>query len=448
MFNHISRRTLLRGAGVACALPALEAMAGTRGGTRGGARSTPSRPRRFCALYVPNGVSIPPPEHPDHATWSWFPIGKDRDYTFTRTLESLEPYRQQLTIVGGLSHPRSRNLLGHAAGDTFLTGGDIGGEYKNSISLDQVAARQIGKATRHASLTLSCDGGIGYKSRVSTLSFGPSGNALPSESSPRQIFERTCNPGGQLSDEAERRRLRQERKVVDLIKADSQELSRKLGRSDQERLDEYLGTLAELEDRIDRAESWIGKPVKKGETSHLQLGAVQANPGEYIRTMLDLIVLAFETDATRVATYMLSREDGMGWGDQFPIIALGLSNGHHKLSHDRDEGFFARWARYDQWLAKHCAYFLDRMSKTRDDHGSLLENTIVLYGSACSTTHNARNYPLVLAGGQRMGLKHGQYRQFSEAIPLANLFVSLLGALGLPATSLADSTGRLDAIFT
>jgi hypothetical protein len=444
MTKHLPRRTLLRGAGVACALPSLEAMLGAGAA----ARAATPRPRRFCAIYTPNGVSIPGPDHPAHAEWSWFPIGRDRDFKLTRTQESLEPFRKQLTIAGGLSHPRSRNLLGHAAGDTFLTGGDIGGEYKNSISLDQVAARQLGRATRHACLTLSCDGGIGYKSRVSTLSFGPSGNALPSESSPRQIFERTCNPGDAQSDEATRRRLREGRKVVDLVKADSQDLARHLGRDDKDRLDEYLGTLAEIEDRIDRAESWIGKPVKKGETGHLQLGAVQANPGEYIRTMLDLIVLAFQIDATRIATYMVAREDGMGWGDQFPVIALGLPGGHHKLSHDRDEGFHVRWSRYDQWLVKHFAYFLERMSKTRDEHGSLLENTVVLYGSACSTTHNARNYPLVLAGGQRMGLKHGQYRQFSEATPLSNLYVSLLGALGVPAPSFADSTGKLDAIFT
>src|SRR5262245_18762766 len=221
----IDRRTFLRGVGAAVALPPLEAMA---------ARPSAPRPRRLCVLYVPNGVSIAPPDHPAHADWSWFPHGKGRGFTFTKTLESLEPLRKQITVLGGLSHPRSRNLLGHAAGDTFLTGGDIGGEYRNSVSLDQVAARQLGRATRHPCMTMSCDGGIGYKSRVSTLAFGPNGNPLPSESSPRQIFERYCSAGDAGAAQVERQRLHESRKVVDLVKADSQELSRRLGRDDQD----------------------------------------------------------------------------------------------------------------------------------------------------------------------------------------------------------------------
>jgi hypothetical protein len=434
------RRTFLRGLGVACALPSLEAMA-----QRG--RAAGPKPRRLCALYFPNGVSIPPSDHPAHETWSWFPMGKGSTFRFAKTLESLEPFRRQLTVVGGLSHPRSREILGHAAGDTFLTGGDIRGEYRNSISLDQVAAAQLGRATRHPCMTLSCDGGVGYKSRVSTLAFGPGGTPLPSESSPRQIFERYCTAAEPGSEAFQRQRLQEGRKVVDLVKADAADLARRLGGDDRARLGEYLDTLSDIEDRIERAESWIGKPVKKSDASHLRLGVVQANPAEYIRTMYDLIVLAFQTDATRVVTYMIAREDGMGLGDKFPVIALGLK-GHHSLSHDQNEGAFERWARYDQFLTQQFAYFLKRMSETRDEHGTLLENTIVLYGSACSTTHNARNYPLVLAGGQNMGLKHGRFRRFSEHIPLTNLFVSLLNAVGVPASSFSDSTGRLDEIFS
>jgi hypothetical protein len=437
----IDRRTLLRGLGVACGLPSLEAMA-----------ARPAPPRRLCVIYVPNGVSLPGPDHRAHREWSWFPLhptpGAGRSFTFTRTLESLERFRSQLTVLGGLSHPRSRDVQGHAAGDTFLTGGDVKGEYRNSISLDQVAAVPLGRKTRHACMTLSSDGGIGYKTRVSTLSFGPGGNPLPSQSSPRQIFERYCNVADASAAQQERARLRAGRKVVDLVEADAQDLARRLGKADRDRLDEYLGTLSELEARIDRAESWIGKPVKPGDTSGLRLGAVPANPAEYLRTMYDLIVLALQTDATRVITYMVAREDGLGMADQFPILALGLGSGHHALSHDRSGGFHERWARYDQFQAQQFAYFLERMARTRDEHGTLLENTLVLYGSACSTTHDARNYPLVLAGGQRMGLQHGHYRRFSEAVPLANLFVSMLNALDVPAHAFADSTGRLDQIFS
>jgi hypothetical protein len=443
------RRTLLRGLGVACALPSLEAMA-----------ARPTSPRRLCVIYVPNGVSIPGPDHPAHREWSWFPIhptpadrrgdpglGAGRAFTFTRTLESLERFRRQLTVLGGLSHPRSRDVQGHAAGDTFLTGGDVKGEYRNSISLDQVAAVPLGRATRHACMTLSSDGGIGYKTRVSTLSFGPGGDPLPSLSSPRQIFQRYCNVADASTAQQERVRLQAGRKVVDLVNADAQDLARHLGKQDRERLDDYLSTLSEIEARIDRAESWIGKPVKPGDSRGLQLGAALANPAEYLRTMYDLIVLALQTDATRVVTYMVAREDGMGMADQFPMLALGLKSGHHALSHDRSGGSFERWARYDQFQAQQLAYFLERMARTRDEHGTLLENTLVLYGSACSTTHDARNYPLILAGGQRMGLQHGQYRQLGDAVPLSNLFVSMLRALNVPAQRFADSTGRLDQIF-
>ncbi len=434
----IDRRTLLRGAGVACALPPLQAM---------GAPTRP-KPKRLCVFYFPNGVSIPPSDHPGHNDWSWFPLGTGRNFTFTRTLESLEPFREQLTVLGGLSHPRSRNLLGHAAGDTFLTAGDIGGEYRNSISLDQVAARALGRATRHPFMSLSCDGGIGYKSRVATLSFGVNGDPLPSESSPRQIFERIYGDSDLRSGQIERRRLHENRKVVDLVRADSRDLSRRLGRADRLRFDEYVSTLSEIEERINRAESWIGKPIKRGDVSRLRLDAVQAKPAEYVRTMCDLIVLAFQTDTTRVATYMLAREDGLGWGDQFPAAAVGLSGGHHAITHDRAEGSYERWARYDQWIAQQFAYLIGRLSETGDEHGTLLENSLVLFGSACSTLHNARNYPLVLAGGQNMGLVHGQFRQFPESLPLSNLFVSMLNALGIPAASFADSTGKLGRIFT
>jgi hypothetical protein len=462
----IPRRTFLRGAGgVACALPALDAMAApTAPAATAGLSSTPAsaasvatrtpaagaraRPRRLCVLYVPNGVSVPPDDHPAHADWTCFPLalsaGFDRALEFTKTLEPLSSFREQLSIVGGLSHPRSRNLLGHAAGDTFLTGGDIGGEYRNSISMDQVAARALGRATRHTCLILSSDGGIGYKSRVSTLSFDAGGNPIPSEANPRQIFERFFRREDAGSEAAARRRLAESRKVVDVVAADARELGRRLGAQDRHRLEEHMTVLAEIEDRIDRAESWIGRPV--GVTARaaraLRLDANQASPAEYIRTMCDLIVLAFQTDLTRVVTYMIAREDGLGLGDQFPRLALGLG-GHHQLSHDRNEGAFERWARYDRFLAEQLAYFLRRLSETRDAHGPLLESTVVLYGSACSTTHNARNYPLVLAGGQAMGLGHGRYLRLPESTPLANLFVSLLSAVGVRVRSFADSTGAL-----
>jgi hypothetical protein len=173
------------------------------------------------------------------------------------------------------------------------------------------------------------------------------------------------------------------------------------------------------------------------------------DPQAYIRATIDMMVLGFQTDMTRVMTYMMAREDGMGLGENFPNLALGIKKGHHTISHDKSKGHWQEWGSYDAWLASQFAYFLKRMSETSDEHGPLIDNTLMLYGSACSTTHNARNYPLVLAGGENLGVKHGSYTVFDEKeTPMSNLFVSMLNAAGVPVDSFGDSTGKLPAVFS
>lgn len=438
---HLSRRTFLQGVGVSCAMPWLEGMAWASGGAR-------EAPRRLCYVYTPNGISLPGASDADYRQWRWFPDGAGADYRFTRVLESLEPHRDQLSVVGGLSHPKSRELLGHLAGDTWLTGGDLrGGAYMNSVSVDQVAAHQLERHTRYPSLVLSVDGGVGYKSRVSTLSFDFEGRPIPSESRQREIFERYFSGGG-ATTEARRRSLEQGRKVVDLVLEDGRDLKRRLGTRDGRKLDEYLASLSQVEEQVRRNEAWLDVPMKPFDASRLDLDPrPTVDPEAYLRATLDLMVLGFQTDITRVVTFMAGREDGMGFADNFPKLALGIDKGHHTISHDLAEGHWEEWGRYDRWQAEQLAYFLGRMRETEDEHGSLLDHTLVLYGSSCSTTHNARNYPTILAGGSAMGLRHGRYLKYDEATPFSNLLLSTLRAAGVEAESFSDSTGALGAPF-
>lgn len=437
---NLKRRTFIKGLGLACALPYLEAMSKD-------VKANPNLIKRCVFSYVPNGVSMPSEKNESFKDWFWFPHGEGKNFTFTKTQEPLKAFRKNLLYLGGLSHPRSRNLLGHAAGDTWLTGGDIGGTtYKNSVSVDQLASRHLGKSTRFPYLALSCDGGVGYKSRVSTCSFDLNGKAVPTESNPREIFERYFSANDAKSKTERKRRLEQGKKVVDLIMEDAKNLNRSLGKNDQKKMDEYLSSVSDVEEGIKRTESWLDVPMKKVKIDHIDFGAKQVDPKGYIRTMYDLIALAFEADITRVASYMLSREDGMGFGDKFPTIMFGYK-GHHGVSHDKSKGGYERQGRYDQFLIQQFAYFTEKLSKINDENGSILDSTISMFGSACSGTHNARNYPIVIAGGQKLGLKGGQFLKFPEKIPLSNMYTTMLNTLGVPTKKFADNTGELTDIL-
>ncbi len=436
----LERRAFLKGVGVACALPYMECMAA--------APVQQPAPKRLCFMSFPNGVSLP--EDEAYKEWRWFPEGEGKNYKLTNVLSSLSPYRQDMTVLGGLSHPKSRKLLGHLAGDTFLTGGDLrGNKYLNNISVDQVAAQHLKQYTRYPSLSLSADGGVGYKSRVSTLSFDSSGLPIPTEHRHRAIFERYFSPSGGGSSAERRRSIAQNKKIVDMVLEDSRSLRQQLGQLDKHKLDQYLTSLNEVEEQIKRNEQWLDIPLKHFDSDHLQLDVDgKIDPQSHIRSLMDLMVIGYQTDMTRVMTYMIAREDGMGIGDNFPKLALGLKRGHHGISHDKTTGHWLEWGKYDQWMASNFAYFIGRMKETEDEYGSLLDSTLVLYGSPCSTTHNANNCPLVLAGGSQLGVKHGSYTRFDDHTPLTNLFVSMLNAVDVKTNEFSDSTGPLPEVFT
>tara|TARA_R110002072_G_scaffold100429_6_gene221235 strand:+ start:36396 stop:37754 length:1359 start_codon:yes stop_codon:yes gene_type:complete len=445
----LNRRSFLRGTGVAVALPMLDAMqpklsASSRPGT------PPEAIRRMCYVYFPNGASMPKENDKKWGKWRWLPHVPGKDYELTEVLKSLAPFRDKMTLLGGLSHPLSRNLLGHLAGDTWLTAGDMRGDvYKNRISVDQVAALQLKKHTRYPSLVLSTDGGVGYKSRTSTLSFDHAARPIPSEHRQRLIFERYFTPGGGVTTAERKKSLAAGKKIVDLIVEDSKRLQGRLGKADKEKLEQYLQSLDSVEEQLRRNVEWLDRPLPKFDASHIDLDiGAGVDPGAYLRSMYDLIVLALQLDLTRVVTYMTGREDGMGFADSFPNRALGIKRGHHTISHDAHEGHWQQWGRYDRWHAEQFAYFVKRLNEVKDPDGTpLLDTTEILYGGCCSTTHNARNLPLALVGGGKLGIQHGHYRKYDEATPFSNVFVGMLNAVGVKTDTFVDSTGGMPEIF-
>jgi hypothetical protein len=432
----IDRRAFLRGlGGVALALPVLDAM---------GAEIAEQAPRRFCAIYTANGMSLPKAEN-NIGEWSWFPSQEQKgEYVFGLSTQPLSPFRKQLSFVGGLYHPSGPKADPHVCSDMWLTGAPLHnpkpGTY-NSAGLDQVVALHTKQYCRQPSLVLSIDAGTGFLSRTGTISYSLEGRPIPAENNPRRVFYRLFR-GDRESLQSEHEKLQRRIKLVDAVVASARSLDQQLGKSDRERMDQYLTSLNEVESRLIASERWIDVPLKKQDYSHLNLDATsEGEPAEYYRNMFDLIALAFDADITRSVTFMLNREDGMGISDTFPL-KLGLSKTHHNLSHATDKEGQLQFAKYDQFLSERVAHFLESLNRYQDRRGSVLDNTIVLFGSGASTTHNPRNLPTLIAGGANMGLKHGTYWRSGET-RMSNVHLSILRSLGVEQESFADSTGTV-----
>ena len=440
--SRLDRRTLLQGAGVALALPFLDCMADAQ---------TKEFPRRFCSFYFPYGVGLPDKDS-EHAEWRWFPEGGERDFRFTKTLEVLEPVRQEIFILQGLSHPQCRDMGAHDTGDTFLTGSKLEGKFlKNTVSVDQVAAAAIGQQTRYPSLVLSTDGGVGEPTRASTLSFSENGHPIPAVNSPRTIFNRLF--GASDADLAgEKRTLGSSASMLDRILEHSKQVRRDLGAQDQVKLDEYLESVRQVEQRVERSQAWIETPrpeLTDADRELLQLDADDEAPKELMRTMYDLIYLTFRTDSARVATYQIgSMGDFSSKAGKFPQL-LGFAGTLHNLAHDWTKpGGVENLGKWDRHMAGQFGAFLERLRATPEGDGTLLDHTLALYGSSNSQTHNNSNYPLILGGGRGMGLRPGRYLQFSEDVPLSNLFTTALDRLQIPTEGFADSTGELSELYS
>ena len=438
----IDRRAFLKGVGgVALALPVLDAM---------GAEVTEQIPRRFCAIYTANGMSLPKSEH-GLDEWNWFPTAeREGQFVFGKSTEPLSPYRKQLSFMGGLYHPSGPKADPHVCSDMWLTGAPLHnpkpGTY-NSVGLDQVVALHTKQHCRQPSLVLSIDAGTGFLSRTGTISYSLEGRPIPAENNPRRIFNRLFL-GDRASAQSERDNLQRRIKLVDAVVESARSLDQQLAKSDRERMDQYLTSLNEVESRLIASERWIDIPLKKQDYGHLNLDATsEGEPAEYYRTMFDLIALAFDADITRSVAFMLNREDGMGISDTFPL-KLGLSKTHHNLSHAGDKDGQLQFAKYDLFLSQQLAHFFERLICYKDRNGSVLDNTIVLFGSGASTTHTPRNLPTLIAGGANAGLEHGTYWRNGET-RMSNVYLSILRSLGIEQESFADSTGTLShSIFT
>ena len=428
---NIDRRTFLRGVGgMALSLPLLECMAS-------GPVLEP--PKRLLALYVGHGFTL-------NGDWRWYPSLIDGQMHFGKSMEAFNPLATRITVLQGLEHPQCVSAGGHSTADSFLTGSNPSAAVK-SPSFDQIAARTHGQKTRYPSLVLGNEGGLGGEGRSNTLSYNQFGRGIPSTNSLRGLYDSMFNSDPALQRK-QHLRLRKDHRRLDCVLESYREIKRQLGRDDSQKLEQYMQALRDVEKEIQRMERWEATSKPQVPTDDLMLNASVRDPGAFIRTMYNLIYLAFKTDSTRYATYMLQSMNSSEW-DNIPI-ALGLGVTHHLLAHNAVQGggHLEKLGRYDKFQADLLAEFITKLADTPEGEGTMLDNTVVLYGSSNSQTHVNTDYPLMLAGGEKLGLKQGELHDFgNEAPPLSNLYLTLTNALGVPAKQFSDSSGTIREIM-
>lgn len=436
----LARRTFLQGVGATLALPMLDAMRPARAAADG------SAPRRLAYVFFPNGAIMP----------DWKPEGVGTDYELPKTLQPLAPHKSDLLVISGLAHDMAR-AHGDGAGDharscaTFLTGSHPrktdGADIEAGVSVDQVAASEIGKQTRLPSLELgieagrqagSCDSGYScaYSSNISWKS--PT-TPMAKEINPRAVFERLFGNG---VDDAKARAERNfyRKSILDFVSDDAARLRARLGQTDRRKLDEYLTSVREIEHRIEQSDVETKRqipdmPVPEGVPSQLS---------EHIRLMYDLMLVAFQTDTTRIATFMLANE-----GSNRAYREVDVKDGHHQLSHHRDdEKKVAQLQRIDQFLIEQFAYFLERLKATPDGDGTLLDHSMITYGCAISdgNRHRHEDLPCLVAGRGAGAVTTGRHMKIETETPMANLFLSQLEAVGVQRERIGDSTGKLPGL--
>jgi hypothetical protein len=443
-----SRRKFLKLGLAGMALPPFASLLGAQNGAR---PATTGKPARLVTIFFPNGVSLPPEKHSSFNDWHWFPHNPGSDYVMTKTLQPLAGLRNDFSILSGFSHPNLRSNITHSCSAQFLTGEDQSKGYKNSISYDQMFAGKIDGATRFSSIALSTTGGTGSVGRPATISVNRDGALVPAMSEPQQIFDRLFVVDERGAEERARD-IARDRSILDRVSSRLSRLNGTLAAEDRAHLDAYLTATRSLERQLGRANDWLNIPKPKVDPDLFDFDAQPTRElgTNYMRTMFDLIHMALLTDSTRVVTYQTAMENAAGRGNKLPYAA-GLSMHHHQLSHSaaRDEGGWERWAKYDQYLAERLSEFLTKMAQTPDPlaEGSLLDNTIVLYGCGTSKTHVGRNYPLIVAGGKNLGLKHGTFHRFEDERPFNDLLLTLLQQTGVETERFGDSEGTVDQIL-
>lgn len=416
----LDRRVFLRGAGVAIALPCLDAFMPTRAL---GAPAAPTRRRMVC-ICTPLGLHTP----------NLFPEETGKGYRPTPYLEVLQEFRDDLTVMSGLSHPDID--ASHDSIYSFLTSAphpERRAGFRNSISLDQLAAEHIGGQTRFPTLALSAEG--------FSLSWTRSGAIVPSDTSPSRVFARLFLEDRPEEVQAQLRRLRDGRSILDQVRDQTRQLQTGLGAADREKLDEYFTSVRELEARLANAEEWSKKPKPKVDAPQPR---DNNNPADLIgrtRLLFDLSHLALQTDSTRLITIML-----LGTSLVPPIP--GVSDGHHNLSHHgQDPNKLAQLKTVEVETLKVLRDLLGKLKQTKEEGDTLLDRTMVYFSSNLgnASNHSCKNLPTLLAGG---GFRHGQHLAFDPASPppLSNLYVSMLQRLGIETDKFGSSTGTLSRL--
>ena len=442
----LPRREVLRGLGVTIALPWLDAMSPAMAAHRTAAAQ---KALRMGFVYVPNGII--------DLKGEWTPKGEGRDFEFSEINASLEPLRDHITVLSGLAHVNGRpggdGPGDHArAGATFLTGErpvkTEGAGIRAGVSADQIAARELRKHTQIASLETGieepsvaggCDSGYSC-AYTNTISWRSSTTPNPVEDNPRRLFERLFGDGSSTDAKARLAALREQRTILDFVREDLARLRSELGATDRGKLEEYAESIRDLERRIERAEADSGRQLP---TMHRPGGAPD-NFSDHAKLMIDLQVLAFQADLTRVTTFMMGRE---GTWRSYP--GIGVPDAHHAVTHHSgDQEKIAKTVRINQHHVQMLAYMLERMESTPDVDGSLLDNSMVVYGSSISdgNQHLHHDLPVLLAGGGGGRIPGGRHLRYERETPMTNLLLSMLDIVGVPTGHLGDSTGRLEGL--
>jgi hypothetical protein len=441
--RHLTRRTVLRGLGATLALPLLDAMVPA---LTAQIRTAAAPVRRLGIFYVPNGMSMP----------YWFPKTEGPLDVLPPTLQSLAAFKDQVLLCGGLDDESANLVKGggdHArSAGTFLTCVPYkitnGADVFAAVSMDQIAARELAKETQLTSLELgiesnamlgNCDGGASC-AYTNTIAWRTPTTPLPIENDPRAVFERLFGSSGSTDPAARLARMQRDQSILDLVGDELRGLERVIGPGDQVKLDEYLEALRDIERRIEMAERQNTRELPVVE----QPIGVPSDYAEHAKLMMDLLALAFQTDLTRISTFMLAREVS---GRAYPEI--GVSDSHHPLSHHQDEAAkLERLHKINEYHVQQFAHLVKRMSELPEGDGTMLDSTLFLYGTGISdsNTHFHDDLPIALIGGKNTGITGGRYVRYPEDTPLANLHVTLLEKLGIPVEALGDSTGRLDRL--
>ena len=425
--KHLPRRTFLRGAGVALALPLLDAMIPAMRAER----LTAAAPvRRLGFIYYPLGVDQD----------RWRPNGEGADYELSEALAPLAPHKSKFVVLSGLSSDPDRTKAGFhdRAYASFMTGCEpTEGKVHVGISVDQVAALELGKETQFASLELSTEDNGRHSGPV----FKTAENALPFEKNPRYVFERLFGDSGRIDPVAAAARDAADRSSLDAVTERIAELKNQLGPSDQRKLDEYVTSIRDVERRIQIA--MTKRPADLPEVTR-PAGAPD-DWVEHVKLMFDLQTLALQADLTRVWTFLYGRE---ATSMSFPH--LNITMGHHEISHHNfEKDKLDALAKINVNQSELFAYFLAKLDALKEGNSTLLDHSLIMYGSSLSvpTSHSQRDLPIILAGGAAGRIAGGRFVRFpGDTTPLTNLYLTMLDKVGVPTEKLGDSTGKLNRL--